>query len=95
MIREWQYSTQDTSNNLTTISAVPALVKGVYINTTLSAHTVVLKDDTTAVITIPASSRAGDAFDFDGTRFETSLVLDPDDSSTGNITILFDDLERS
>ena len=96
-MREWKYAVIDTSTNSTTVTSVPALVKGVYINTTLSAHTVVLKDDTTAVFTIPAEAGAGDAFDFgdEGTRFETSLVCDPDDASTGNLTILYYDLERS
>ena len=94
MTREWRYSTQDTSDNSTTVETVPVLLKGFYVNTTLSAHTVVLKDDTAAVITIPASTAAGTKVLFDeGIRFETSLVIDPDDSSTGSVTLIYDPLE--
>lgn len=96
MRREWRYSTQDTSANSTTIESVPVLLKGFWVNTALSAHAVVLKDDTASVITIPASSAAGykELFD-EGIRFEASFVIDPDDSSTGNITLFYDLLEGS
>ena len=94
-IGEWDYSVQDTSTNgPTTILGVPALVCAVYINTALSAHTVVLKDGTTAVYTIPANATAGNKYGFGPTRFETSLVIDPDDSSTGSVTIEYRPLGR-
>jgi hypothetical protein len=83
-------SVQDTSTNgPTTIHNGPALVFGVYVNTVLSAHTVVLLDNTTAKLTLPASLAAGSERCFYGARFETSLVIDPDDSSTGNITVFY------
>jgi hypothetical protein len=83
-------SVQDTSGNgPTTIHAGPALLFGVYVNTVLSAHTVVFKDDTVAKITLPASLAAGSERDCHGARFETSLVIDPDDSSTGNVTVFY------
>lgn len=91
---EWKKAVIDTSNNTTTIILVPALVKGVYINTALSAHTVNIEDGTEASFVIPASAAAGNFYDFDATRFETSLIIDPDDSSTGNITVLYKDLAR-
>lgn len=83
-------SVQDTSGNgPTTIHDGPALLFGVYVNTVLSAHTVVFKDGTTAKITLPASLAAGSSPKFYGARFETSLVIDPDDSSTGSITVFY------
>lgn len=84
------YSVQDTSTNgPTAIYAGPALLLGVYVNTALSAHTVLLKDNTTTVITIPASLGAGQSILYPGIRFETSLNIDPDDSSTGNLTVVY------
>ena len=80
-------STVDTSTNSTTVHTGRVKLMGVYINTSLSAHTVVIKDGTTSVYTIPASSLAGQYFPFPGVTFVTSLVVDPDDSSTGNITV--------
>ena len=83
-------SVQDTSGNgPTTIHDGPALLFGVFVNTVLSAHTVVFKDGTTAKITLPASLAAGTSTNCYGARFETSLVIDPDDSSTGNVTVFY------
>ncbi len=77
----------DTSVNSTTVHSGRSKLMGVYINTSLSAHTVVIKDGTTTKYTIPASALAGQYFPFPGSTFMTSLIVDPDDSSTGNITI--------
>ena len=83
-------SVQDTSaNGPTVIHNGPALLFGVYVNTVLSAHTVIFKDDTTVKLTLPASLAAGSERCFYGARFETSLVIDPDDSSTGNVTVFY------
>lgn len=65
-------------------------LRGVYINTTLSAHTVVIKDDTTAMFTIPASSPAGQFIPFGDAEFLTNLTVDWDASmSAGNITLVY------
>jgi len=83
-------SVQDTSTNgPTTIYNGPCLLMGVYVNTVLSAHTVVLADNATAKITLPSTLAAGSERCFYGARFETSLVIDPDDASTGNITVFY------
>lgn len=79
----------DTSDNTTTVNAAATYLYGIYVNTALSAHTVVIKDGTTAVLTLPASTAAGTQINFYGRRFDTSLVVDPDDSSTGGITLFY------
>jgi len=94
MSREWKYAVVDLSANSTTVSDVPCIVKGFYVNTTMSAHECLIKDDTTTVIRIPASTAAAAASDFDQLRFETSLVVDPDDSATGELLIMFDQMEQ-
>jgi hypothetical protein len=86
---ECLYAVNDTSNDSTTIYNGPALLFGIFVNTVLSAHTVVIQDNATAVITLPASLAAGTNLTFPGIRFETSLVCNPNDSSTGNITIMY------
>src|SRR5688572_9387863 len=86
---ECLYATNDVSTDSTTIYNGPALLFGIYVNTVLSAHTVVIQDNATAVITLPASLAAGTNLAFPGIRFETSLVCNPNDSSTGNITIMY------
>ena len=83
-------SVHDTSaNGPTVIHNGPALLFGVYVNTVLSAHTELFKDNTTTKITLPASLAAGSERCFYGARFETSLVIDPDDSSTGDVTVFY------
>jgi hypothetical protein len=79
----------DTSVDSTVVSPAPALLLGVYVNTALSAHTVVIKDDTIAKLTLPASLAAGYKIDCHSAQFVTSLVIDPDDSSTGEIVIFW------
>ena len=86
---EWEYGVVDLSVNSTTVSSNPAILKAVYVNTVMSAHACPIKDDTTSVFTLPAGSCAGDKFDFEETRFITSLVVDPDDAATGSITLMY------
>jgi hypothetical protein len=80
----------DTSTDTTTVSDAPAVLLGVFVNTALSAHTVVIKDNATAKITLPASLAAGTNITFPHPiAFATSLIVDPDNDSTGNITVLW------
>jgi len=70
----------------------PVLLKGVYVNTVLSAHTVAIKDGATTVFTLQASLAAGSEKNFgsrDGVEFLNGIVVTPDTSSTGNITIAY------
>ena len=90
--REWRYSVNDCSAGNVTISDVPCLVKGWTINTTNSAACT-LADDSTTVVRIPKSTANGDARDYDGLRFETNLKFTC--SGTGEILVLYDELERS
>jgi len=92
MDNEYKYAVVDLNDNITIISTKPALVKGIYVNIVLSAHTVNIEDDTDPVITLEANLAAGTLREFPPIRFETSLVVDPDDSSTGNITVFYSDL---
>ena len=89
--KEWKYASVDLSTDITTIEAVPCLVKGAIVTTALSAHACPVKDSTTTVWAFPASAQIGDSIDGtdNGVRFETSLIVDPDDSATGNITITY------
>lgn len=82
-------TTVDTSADSTTVYNGPAILLGIYVNTVLSAHTVVISDAAVAKVTLPASLAAGTNLAFPGIRFTTSLVVDPDNSSTGNITIMY------
>lgn len=88
---EWRYASVDLSNDVTTITAVPCLVGGAIVTTALSAHACPIQDATTPVLTLPASSAVGTMISFDpnGVRFETSLVVDPDNAATGVISVFY------
>ena len=88
--REWRYEEVDLSNDLTTITSVPCLVKGAYVTTAMSAQACPIMDDTRTVLALPASSAVGySLLDSDGIRTRTNLVVDPDNAATGRITVLF------
>ena len=83
------YAVVPIADDTTTVYTGPVMLYGVYINTVLSAQVLPIKDGTTTVITIPASAAAGSHFPIPGIRFETSLIVDPDNAATGNITVAF------
>ncbi len=79
----------DTSNNTIEVTASPALLLAIYVNTVLSAHTVLIKDDTTTKIILPSEMAAGTMIDCHSAKFSTDIQIDPDDSSTGEIVIFW------
>ena len=88
----WIPTAVDLSNNIVTVKTTPVDVKGIFVNTVMSAHACNINDGATTKFIIPASSAAGTVIDFageEGVEFNTNLIVDPDDSATGNITILF------
>lgn len=86
---ECESAVVDVADNSTTVYTGPVLIYGVYVNTVLSAHACPIQDGSTAKITLPASLAAGTNLSFPGVLFTTSLVVDPNDAATGNITIFY------
>jgi hypothetical protein len=77
-------------DSTTVVSAGPALLKGVIINTALSAHALPIKSGSDTLVTLPASAAAGAHYIYgEGVLFPSSLIVDPDNSATGNITVLW------
>ena len=97
MVTEWDFRRIDLSGGDQTIEAVPCLVKGVYINVATSAHAVEIKNGSNNAHTIPASATAGNAYDFSGdaVRYDTSLVVSPNGSGTGSISVQFVRMEEA
>lgn len=80
----------DVATDSTTVSSSPAILYGVYVNTALSAHACPIQDNATDKITLVASLAAGSLLTFPtGLRFETSLIVNPNDAATGNITVFW------
>lgn len=86
---ECLYAVVDVSTNSTTVHDGPALLFGVYVNTALSAHALPIADNTTTVVSIAASAAVGTNITFPGIRFETSMIVDPNDAATGSVTVAY------
>jgi heme/copper-type cytochrome/quinol oxidase subunit 1 len=79
----------DVADNATTVYNGPCIVYGIFVNTVLSAHACPILDGTTTVLTLPASLAAGTNIPLPGIRFNTSLIVDPNDAATGGIVIAY------
>lgn len=86
---ETQYAVVDVSDNTTTVYSGPAILYGVYVNTALSAHALPIEDGSTTVVSIAASAAAGTNTTFPGIRFETSLIVNPNDAASGGVTVAY------
>lgn len=77
------------------ISASPATLIGLCVNTALSAHSCSFADDSTNVVTVPASTGVG-GYDIGagtvGVRFETSLNIVPNAIATGIVAVFWKDI---
>jgi hypothetical protein len=62
------------------------------VHTVLSAHACPIKDNTTTIASLAASSAVGTTLNFEtGIPFATSLIVDPDDAATGTITVIYEE----
>lgn len=88
----WKPKKVDLSIDLSTVLSTPAIVRGFYVNTTLSAHACNINNGSDTVFIIPASLVAGTVVDFAGEQgvlFDVNLIIDPDNAATGSITIMY------
>lgn len=93
---ECEWAAVDTSNDSVTVFSGPCIYYGHVVTTVLSAHVVLIKDNTTTISSLVASSAVGLPQMLPvGIRCNTSLVVDPDNSSTGNILVFFRRLQNA
>lgn len=88
---ETEYAVVDVATDITTVYNGPALLFGICVNTTLSAHVLPITDGTSGstVVSLAASAAAGTWIYYPGIRFLTALVVNPNDAATGNITVAY------
>lgn len=81
----------DVSGNSTTILTGKGRVLGFNVSTVLSAHSTIFKDGSAELFTTAVSLAVGSlvVFPVGGIKFNTSLVIDPDDSATGVINVYY------
>lgn len=86
---ECDYAVVSVNDDTTTVFTGPCILYGIYVNTVLSAQALPIKDGATTVVTVVASAAAGTSILYPGIRFNTSLVVDPNDAATGSITVAY------
>lgn len=87
--QECDYSTVDVSNNSTTIYTGKCIYYGAAVTTALSAHALPIMDGSATIDSFAASSAVGSVHSWPGVVCLTSLVVDPNDAATGNITVFY------
>lgn len=88
-VAEFYPTVVDLSTNSTTVTTRKAILRAAIVKTTMSAHACVIQDNATAMFTIPASTVAGTTFFFGDVTFASGIVVNPDDSGTGEITLVW------
>ena len=88
---KFQASAVDLSTDSTTLSTVNSLLRGIHVQVSLSAHACPIKDGSAGatLFTIPASAFAGSWFEAGDMRFPNGIYVDPDNSGTGTITVVY------
>lgn len=86
------YAVVDAADNSTTVYNDPCKLWSVKVITDTSAHTIDINDGSTTILTIPASQTAPTEIDFHGVKVD-SLVIDPDDSATGAVLVIYEPID--
>lgn len=84
-----QATVVNVADNSTTVSTIPAVLTGIYVNTTIATASCPITDAAVAKVTLPVSLAAGTMLKFPDVKFATSLIVDPGDTATGNITVFW------
>jgi len=71
------------------VSATPAVLVGIYVNTDFSAHAVNILDGAVTKLILPASTVAGTEKDMRRAIFATSLIVNSDDLATGSLVLFW------
>lgn len=87
---EADYLVVDVAADSTTVYAGPCIYYGSVVTTALSAHVLPIQDGSNVIDSFAASAAVGTSHIWNhGIRCATSLVVDPNDSATGRITVTY------
>lgn len=89
VISECDYAVVDVSTDSTTVYNGKCRYYGAAVTTALSAHALPIQDGTSAIDSFAASAAVGTVHSWPGIICNTSLVVDPNDSATGSITVFY------
>jgi hypothetical protein len=88
---EWTVTSVALATNITTISTGRAVLRGCVVTSVLSAHDVVIEDGAggSVVAGIEASAAHGTTKDFHDMTLPNGLAVNPHDSGTGTIALVW------
>ncbi len=90
VVAECDYLAVDVANNSTTVYTGACLYFGCIVTTALSAHALPILDGSNTIDSFAASSAVGTAhLLLHGVRCATGILVDPNDSATGNVTVFY------
>lgn len=79
----------DLSDNAsTTVYNGPCLLTGIWVEVTIATAAITIDDNATARMTVPAAITIGE-HPLPGIIFESSLIVNPADTSTGTIRVMY------
>ena len=71
------------------VTASRAILLAVHVITVMSAHAAILKNTSTAKITLPASTAAGTMINCHGVIFDDNITVESDNSATGKLLLFW------
>ena len=87
---ECDYLAVNVATDSTTVYTGPCIYYGCVVTTALSAQAMPILDGSTTIDSFAASSAVGTYHGFNhGVRCATSLIVDPNDAATGNVTVFY------
>lgn len=87
--QECDYAVVNVADDSTTIYTGKCIYYGAAVTTALSAHALPIMDGSNTIDSFAASSAVGVVHSWPGIVCLTSLVVDPNNSATGNITVFY------
>lgn len=87
---ECDYRAVDVADDSTTVYSGPCIYYGTVVTTVLSAHALPIMDGSNTIDSFAASAAVGTYHGFNhGVRCATNLIVDPNNSATGNVTVFY------
>ncbi len=84
-----QYTVVDLADDATTVYTGPCVLYGLVVTTILSAHPLEVKDGSVVIAALKDTAVVGVTTSYAGIRCDTSLVVDPDNSASGRVTVIW------
>jgi hypothetical protein len=89
VMTECDYAVVSVADNSTTVYSGACIYYGAAVTTALSAHALPILDGSATIDSFAASSAVGTVHSWPGIRCATSLIVNPDDAATGDITVFY------